>query len=502
MNRKLRLTAKRTYTRAVPTARDLAAIFFRHRRLFAATFIAVLSAGLIYTLVRSSYTSQMKLLVRRGRIDPAVSPTLTLPSQQNAPVTEEELNSAVELFRDEDILREVVAESRLAERRSWISWLRKETAQQREARVVRQLSRELEVRPVRKSQVITVSYRSGDPKLAAAVLRSLASAYLSRHARMQRAPGQAAFFEDQVHLATTELRRAQHDYEIFTREKQVVSAALERDLMLQKISEAQANEFALLSSVAEAQSKAHSLEQKLQELPPRRVIQVRNSDNAQLQEKLKSKLLELELHRTQLLTKFQSSYRLVQEIDQQITQTKVALERENLSPIRDEVTEDNPDYLWVNSERLKASVELQALKSREAVGRQQLATYQARAQELARSAPEQRALEQQLKSAEDKYLLYVGKREEARIGDALDQTGILNVAVIQPAHVPALPSTPLWIAACLSVLAAGILSTGAVFVADYVDPSLRTPEEVATLLATPVLVSIPAVHNQPRLRAS
>jgi hypothetical protein len=35
---------------------------------------------------------------------------------------------------------------------------------------------------------------------------------------------------------------------------------------------------------------------------------------------MKSKLLELELRRTELLTKFQPSYRLVREVEQQIAQ--------------------------------------------------------------------------------------------------------------------------------------------------------------------------------------
>lgn len=497
----LQFVAQETHKRG-PTGRELAAVFFRHQRLFVATFILVLSVVLLYMLWTTSYTSQMKFVLRHGRIDPPIGPTLTTAPQQNSMVTEEELNSAAELFRDEDILRTVVAESGLAERRSWTSWLRKGTVQQREERAVRRLSQELEVSPVRKSQVITVRYRSRDPKLAAAVLRSLANVYLARQTRMQRPPGQAAFFEEQVQVAATELSRAQRAYQAFMREKKVVSAALERDLMLQKLSEAQGNEYALQSSLAEVQGKAQSLDIKLKELPQRRVIQVRNSDNPQLQEKLKSKLLELELRRIQLLTKFQSSYRLVQETDQQIAQTKTTLEAENLTPIRDEVTEDNPDYLWANSERLKAAVELQALGSREAASRQQLATYQAKAQELARSAPEQRALEQRLKAAEDKYLLYAGKREEARISDALDQTGILNVAVAQPPYAPALPSTSVWVAVCLAILAAGATSSIAVFVADYFDPSLRTPAEVAAFLGVPVLASLPATHAQTKLRAA
>ena len=62
---------------------------------------------------------------------------------------------------------------------------------------------------------------------------------------------------------------------------------------------------------------------------------ITNADNPQLQEKLKSKLLELELRRTELMTKFQPSYRLVQEVDQQIAQAKTAIEAEELKHCRE-----------------------------------------------------------------------------------------------------------------------------------------------------------------------
>jgi uncharacterized protein involved in exopolysaccharide biosynthesis len=444
----------------------------------------------------------MKFLVRRGRIDPVVSPTQTVaPLLQNPIVSEEELNSAAELFRDEEVLREVVTRTGLAEKRSWVSRLRRDSAPEKAQRALYTLSNALDVQPIRKSQLITVSYRSPDPQLATAVLKSLGDVYLARQMQTQRPRGQSAFFEDQVRIARSELQQAQEEYEHFARSKGVVSAALERDLTLQKLSEAQASDFALQASQAEAQGRLQSLDEKLQQLPARRVSQVRNSDNPQLQEKLKSKLLELELHRTQLLTKFESSYRLVQEVDRQIAQTKTALETENLAPLRDEVTEDNPDFAWANSERVKASVELQALRGREAVARQQLAAYQARAQSLTSSATEQSTLEQKLKAAQDKYLLYMGKREEARIGDALDRTGILNVAVAQAPYEPALPATPWWITACLSFLSATVISTGTVFVADYCDPSLRTPSEVTALLNLPVLASLPATYRPQKLKA-
>jgi hypothetical protein len=73
---------------------------------------------------------------------------------------------------------------------------------------------------------------------------------------------------------------------------------------------------------------------------------------------MKSKLLELELRRTELLTKFQPSYRLVREVEQQIAQAQSAIQAEDLNPLRDETTEQSPAYQWAHSERLKSEVEL------------------------------------------------------------------------------------------------------------------------------------------------
>ena len=483
-----------------PTLRELAAVFFRYQKLFGTTFLIVLLAGVSYTLWSTSYASQMKVVVRHGRIDPAVSPTATMaPLIPNA-VTEEELNSAVELFRDDDVLHAVVAKTGLANSRSWRFTIRRESPQKRTERAVRALSTALEVQPIRKSQLITVSYRSSDPQLSSDVLKALGEEYLIRQRAIQRPPEQSAFFEEQVGIASIQLQRARHDLEYFMRTRGVGSASLQRDLALQKLTEAQAADFALQASMADAESRLKLLDDKLQQLPPRRVGQVRNSDNPQLQEKLKSKLLELELRRTQLLTKFQPSYRLVQEVDQQITQTKTALEAENHAPIRDELTEDNPDYAWANSERLKVAVDLQALRMREYVARQNLQSYRTAAQQLAKDSIEQADLEQRLRTAKDKHLLYLGKREEARIADELDRIGILNVAIAQPPRVPALPETPRWLGICWSLFAASFLSTVVVFVANYVDPSLRTPSELAALLGVPVIASLPAAPTPPRLR--
>ncbi len=497
---KIQVLTRRNLDRS-PSPRDIAAVFFRHPRLLLISFLLMLVAGVLYAVLAPSYKSEMKVLVRRGRIDPAVTPTETAsPAFEHDEITEEELNSEVELLGDEDILRKVVLETGLADRVSWISRLRGDDREARVQRAVQRLAGKLEVQPVRKSRLITVSYRSPDPQLAAAVLRSLADTYLEKHIEIRRPRGQQSFFEQQTEQAHRALEQSETQMTDFTHRQGVVSAALERDLTLQKLSEAQSADLGLQASIAEAAERVRSLDSKLRDMPPQQVTQVRNADNPQLQERLKSKLLELELRRTELLTKFQSSYRLVQELDQQIAQAKSAIAAEDLKPLRDELTEQNPDYEWASAERIKAQVEKQALEERHAVARVQVARYQLAAEKLGENAVTQDDLERKVKAAEDKYLLYANKREEARIGDALDDDGILNVAIAEPPRVPALPAWPLTASALFSFVAAGVFSTGLAFAADRFDPSFRTADEVIHILGSPVLASLPARVDRPHTR--
>lgn len=481
-----------------PTLRDIAAVFFRQKRLLAISFVVIATVGILYSALFPSYKAEMKVLLRRGRIDPAVSPTPTpSPVFEHDEITEEELNSEVELLRDEDLLRQVVLDTGLGQK-TWLSVVTGQNIEQRTEKAVRRLAGKLDVQPVRKSRLITISYSSSNAAQSAAVLHSLARAYLAKHAANVRPSGQQLFFEQQVNESRILLEEAQGDLIAFTRKQRVVSAGLERDLTLQKLSDAEASKFAVDIAVAEVGTRVRALALNLRNLPQRRVVEIKNADNPQLEEKLKSKLLELELHRTSLLVKFQPSYRLVQEVDEQIGQAKAAIDAEEQKPLRDETTQDDPEFEWAHSEHLKSEVELEALKQKQVVAREQTNAYRAAAGKLEENAIAEHDLEQQIKAAEDKYLLYSNKREEARIGDALDQNGLLNVAIAQRPRVPALPVWSLLAAACFSFMGAGGFSTAIVFINDYFAPSFRTPAEVVALLGSPVLACLPAVRETVR----
>jgi uncharacterized protein involved in exopolysaccharide biosynthesis len=475
-----------------PTMRDLLAVLFRQRRLAMISFIGILFGLLLYRLLCPSYRAEMQVLVSRGRVDPAVTPTPTQVQFEREDVTEEELNSEVELLHDQEILRTVAQASGLAgKEESWFWKMGGESDDERLARAVRGLSRRLSVEPERKTTLIKVTYDSSSPEQAAKVLKCLAGAYLERNSRLHRPPGESSFFEQQIALSRRNLNNAELQLMEFMRDEGVVSAAQERDIALQKLAEAEANDRGNRVAIAETAQRIRMLQAKVQSLPERTTTLVRNSDNPLLLEKMKSKLLELELKRTDLLTKFAPSYRLVQEVEQQISETKDSIAQEELAPLREQTSDLDPNHAWAEEELVKGQVELSALRARAWATNKLLAEYQAEAGTLGDRAIKQDELLSNLKAAEREYLLYVDKREQARIGDALDRQHILNVVIAEQPAVPALPDRSAASFGLLGLVFAGTISTGLAFAADRLNPAFRTPDEVVAYLGAPVLASLP-----------
>lgn len=81
--------------------------------------------------------------------------------------------------------------------------------------------------------------------------------------------------------------------------------------------------------------------------------------------------------------------------------------------------------------------------------------------------------------------------EEARISDAMDKKRISNAVIAEAAAVPILPADSPWLLLSLGGLLATPVSAGSAFVADYLDPSFHTPDEVLEYLDIPVLAAMP-----------
>jgi uncharacterized protein involved in exopolysaccharide biosynthesis len=487
------LAIERYGRQPLPTMRDFAAVLFRQRGPMLAVFSLVVIAVALSGVWIPKYEAQMKILALRQRSDAMVTSSANAPSQySNDQVSEEDLNSEVELLNSDELLRRVVLTTGLNNQSSSPATSGSAVSI---ATAVRKLSRDLKIEPLRKTNVISVSYAARDPKKAEEVLKALSAAYLEKHLELHRSSGEFKFFDQQAEQYKHGLNQAQEKLNGFTKGTGVVSAQLERDSALKKADAFDTTAGEAQTTLIETERRVRALQAQLQSIKPRMTTVVRNSDNPQLLQQLKSTLLNLELKRTELLTKYDPTYRLVQEVQQQIAEAKAAISAEESKPIRDESTDRNPDYQWVQAELTKAQADLSGLKARTAAANAIAGKYHAEAQSLDQNMITQQNLLQDAKTQEQNYLLYQQKREEARISNALDQGGILNVALAEQPVVPALPKRSPFNVALLTVLMACTLSLCTAFVLDLMDPTFRTPDELAIYLGAPVLAALPKGGN-------
>ena len=479
------------------TARDVIAIGFRQRRLIFKTFLSIFGLAVLLGLVLpAKYVAEMKLLVRHERAEPVVSaePQSSAPSQTE--VSEAELQSEAELIRSKDILAKVIVACNLQGLAGRSFWHRKEdTADRRIARAVVNLENNLTVEPIKLTNMISVSYKSKDPQMAAKVLHSLAGLYLEKHLAVHRAAGQFEFFHQQSEQYRKALAADEEKLTSFTQQQGVVSPALEKEIGVRKLAEFQAESQESHATVAGLRQKIRTLESELSTLPKRETTAVRTSDNPQLMQTLKSKLLDLELQRTELLSKFAPTYRPVQDVEHQITQAKAAINAAEQAPLRDETTDRDPTYEALRSDLAKAKTDLAATEARATATSTLIADYRKQNQNLDRAEVLHQDMLRTVKNDEENYTLYLQKAEEARISDALDRQRFSNVVVAEPATVPYTAHSHFLLVTLVGAVLAALVSVILAFLADRWDPSFRTPAEVEAFLGSPVIAALPRTSD-------
>ncbi len=478
--------------------RQVVAAAFRRRNTIGYTFGAIITGAILaIILLPNKYDAETKILLHRERVDPPLSAQQTGVMQQAAPaLAEEDINSEVGLLQSQDLLERVVVSCDLqhSAKESIFSRLfggRKSSEEELRALAVRRLRSHLRIEPIKKSYLIAVSYTSNDPQLSAQVLKNLDGFYLEKHAAVRSAPGAQEFFEKETARYKQRLDDAQNRLAEFNRREGVVTAQTEKEGSIPKLAEFELSMRQTEAAVPQLEEHVRNLESQVAKTAPRITTESRRSDNAVLLQQLKSSLVTLELQRTDLLQKYVPEDRQVQEVEAQIAHVKATIEDQEKSPVREEVTNENPTYELLHQELVKAKAELASMKALSSSYVKVDRSYRNSTIDRDQKQLEQQALLRDVRTEEQNYLLYLSKREEARISDAFDQRRIINVSIAEEASVPVFPSNPAGLTLLIATILGCLVSVGAVVVQEQLDTSLSTPDQVERYLDIPVLASMP-----------
>jgi uncharacterized protein involved in exopolysaccharide biosynthesis len=479
---------------ALPTRRDVVQPVFRYRRAAAWTFTLVLAAtGAVALLLPRVYESEMKILVRRERLDPIMTSgernASPLPSTD---ISEVELHTEVELLQSRDLLERVAAETGLHLLPAAPSTgSRPLSAAVSDAAAL--LRENLTVEPIRRTTFIAVRYRSPDPRHSAAVLERLGQRYLEKHLAVHRPQGAHDFFAMQAARLQRELHDSETRLRQFSEREGVVSAGEQKASVLQRVSEFELKLAETEAAIADATRRWSSIEEETSTTPDRQVTQVRNAANVDLVRGLRASILQVEMKRNEMLQKFTPEYPPVVRLGEELRELQAAVTEADRAPLRDETTDRNPAYQWLRNEAARVRTERDALLARATAIGESIAEHRSRAQRLDALQLQQQEMVRTAKAAEEEYLLYRRKQEETRISDALDQTRIANVTIADPPVVPLAPmASPRSLVLVLGVFLAIVSSFGVAWVMYALDPRFRTPDEVYEVLELPVLASLPA----------
>jgi uncharacterized protein involved in exopolysaccharide biosynthesis len=186
--------------------------------------------------------------------------------------------------------------------------------------------------------------------------------------------------------------------------------------------------------------------------------------------KRKNRVFSPEEQRSLLLKRYQEEKLLAQD-----TRKEIRLARERLK----------------GQETIETRAELRSLNAKAAATARRLGTLENEIRSFDRLDTEFQALKRDVASNEKKYQTYLERMEEARVSEETSRNKMANVAVIQPAEVPARPITPRkGRNILLGMLLGAVIGLGVAFFSEYTSESFSTPGIAERELALPVLATI------------
>ncbi len=466
--------------REFPSLRDAADTLFRQARWIVPVCLVLTAAlGLYVWKAPRMYEAEMTILVRNMRADMVVTPDGSPMTAQQTEISDTEMGTEIQLLSSRELFLKVVDECSLGGA----------TPVTRE-KAVDKLQKQVRIAPLMKSSMIRMRYENTDPKVAARVLQSLADAYFERHMQIHSTSSSFAFFQQQAAIYEQKLREGEEKLLAFQKTSGVVGAPERKELLVRKVVDEQAELREAEANLSEARRRIATLQSQRSTEAPRIATQQRVIPNQYSVERLNTLMTELRNKRTEMLVKFKPGDRMVKQIDQQMADTQKALDRAEKLNSTEEATDVNPLRQTIDTELSREQATANGLTGRIEALSQQTGEYRSELANLEGLLPDEQELLRENKAAEDNYVLYSKKREEARILEAMDKSKIANVAIAEPARVPVLPEPRLsggLLGGFLLVIA--LIHVGALFTGQS-RRTVCTPWELEAFAGMPVLATV------------
>jgi capsular exopolysaccharide synthesis family protein len=335
----------------------------------------------------------------------------------------------------------------------------------------------LSVEPVRNSRLVHVSFESPDPRLAAKVSNAVARAYMQHNLDMKLGAIRDAtmWLNERVAEEREKVEQAERNLQKYKEKHGIVTgfSTESEQITAQKLAE-------INRQVVEAEARRVEAETRFKQTREllRKGVSLDSIPailNNELIQEMKQSEVELSKRMSELSGRYGPNHPRIKAIRSELE------------------TLDRKKQAEINKVIRSLENEYEVARAREKSLKNSLAQLKGEAQELNEKAIEYGVLKREAESARQMYDLLIKRFKETSMSEEI-KTG--NIKIMDQAEVPRNPVKPNGKRNMLLSLVLGLmLGVGGAFFLEYLDNTVKSPEDVKNYLHVPYLAPVPIIKD-------
>ncbi len=453
------------------SVREYFRIIRRHKWIVLATLVVLVTIVTIGTmLTKPVYRAEAKLEI--GRETERVAQGRQILELESASVFNPFfLQTQVDILHSRDLARRVIQKLNLSENDEFkLKNADKIAENEREVRLVNAFQARYDVSVGRQTKVVSLTFDSYNPKLAAEVANAISSEYItwSMESRLQGVSSAKDFLAKRVQEAEAALRDAENEQQQYLAAHRIISVEDKGDITLARTVELNRQ----LTDLENERRTAEANYNRSKEVPADELPQVINDVTVQnISRELSKKKQEL----ANLSAKYQATYPAVKQVQEEVKQLETQLSEQRAKIVKNIETQ------------------FQVAKKREEDLKASFGQSRNEAIQQNRESSELGLLKQKIETNRKNYEDLQGRLRQAEVESDFRPS---NIRRVQDAEIPIAPVKPNKVLNIgLSMLIGLALGIGLAFFLEYLNNTINTAEDVERIVQLPALGGIPSLQS-------
>ena len=455
-------------------------IVHKRRKLIMGLFALIFFAVVIGTfLMPPTYRAQAKVMVNY-LLDTDKAHLLDLYLVNDTSYYDR-LNSELLIFKMRSILDPVVESLGLTTNTG------RYEADHQQQRVIEKVRENLQVEREKDTNVLAISYDHMNPRLAASIVERVVSEYVDQRPELNKDERIYEFLDSQITILRDQINHIKQESMEYQQKQKIIAPDRQAEILFTSIADFD-------KELTKVRAERISREANLQVIRDQiagdenvAIPTVKSSESFSRFEyinKLKTRLLDLELEKSRLEQRYTEKHHQVQRVIADIKETNSKREQEI-----DEIIQAEEATI----KAIRAAETSLAARMKQAVDS---------ISKLSMQQYELGTITIGIEDLQSVLSMLMKQREEARIS-ANKSEYLIQVRLLEPAFVPSKPiqpNPPLYIG--IGFLLALIVAFGTAFFVEYFDHSVNSAEDAQHCLGLPILATIPEFSaNLPKSKA-